>query len=480
VFRKQQGSDKRTAEDRARAAAERAERRAEREGGDPEPPPPETFGTPATPAGQRATAEVPEFFEDEPTVRRISDEPDAVAGEPEAAEPAPGRFADEPAAEPAPPPRRATAVEDRPAPLAPRRIPPNRTAALTPRARPGGRWRRRIGAVIALALIGGALYLINAIFQPFHGGGEGSVRVSIPSGADAGQIGDVLAAKGVVDNAGYFEVNATLTRRRGKLRPGNYTLQRNMSYGEAIEALMQGPKVKVVETTQITLPEGPSRRELAPIVRKSGIEGDYLRASGSRAALRQVRRLGAPRRARTTEGFLFPATYELVEGSPAADLVDKQLEAFRTNFRDVDLSYAKRKNLTRYDVLIIASLVEREAQLARERPLIAAVIYNRLSRGMPLGIDATIRYETRNWTRPIRVSELEADTPYNTRLRRGLPPTPIGNPGKASLRAAAKPSRKGYLFFVRKPGKSGEHAFSSTNAQFEKDVARYQASRGGP
>ena len=128
-------------------------------------------------------------------------------------------------------------------------------------------------------------------------------------------------------------------------------------------------------------------------------------------------------------------------------------------------------------MLIIASLVEREAQLDKERPLIASVIYNRLRDGMPLGIDATIRYETRNWQRPIRQSELDADTPYNTRLRRGLPPTPIGNPGLKSIKAAARPAKTDYLFFVRKPGKTGEHAFSSTNAQFERDSARYQASR---
>jgi UPF0755 protein len=96
---------------------------------------------------------------------------------------------------------------------------------------------------------------------------------------------------------------------------------------------------------------------------------------------------------------------------------------------------------------------------------------------MPLGIDATIRYAENNWSRPLRVSELERDGPYNTRLRRGLPPTPIGNPGLASLKAAARPARRSFLFFVRKPGKTGEHAFSSTNAQFERDVARYQASR---
>jgi uncharacterized YceG family protein len=145
----------------------------------------------------------------------------------------------------------------------------------------------------------------------------------------------------------------------------------------------------------------------------------------------------------------------------------------------VSLSYAKRKHLTRYDLLIIASMIEREAQLPRERALVSAVIYNRLKQGMPLGIDATIRYYTNNWQRPIRQSELQADEPYNSRINRGLPPTPIGNPGLASLKAAAKPANKPYLFYVRKPGNSGAHAFSSTDAQFARDVKKYQDSRGG-
>ncbi len=170
----------------------------------------------------------------------------------------------------------------------------------------------------------------------------------------------------------------------------------------------------------------------------------------------------------------------MITGASASDLVERQLDAFRENIAKVDLRAARRRNLTRYDVLIIASMVEREAQLPRERPLIAAVMYNRLKEGIPLGIDATIRYQINNWERPLRVSELKRDTPYNTRTRRGLPPTPIGNPGIASIKAAANPAKTKYLFFVRKPGKTGEHAFSKTNSQFERDVARYQASRGGP
>ena len=377
-----------------------------------------------------------------------------------------------------------TAVDDRPTP--PRRAAPPRRAVRRPppprRSRPsgGGYWGRRLLALVALLLIPAALYLINATFQPLHGEGSGSVRVSVPDGADAGAIGDLLAAKGVVGSGTFFELNATLTGRRGGLRPGDYTLRQDMSYGDAIDALTKGPKVRVVPTVNVTVPEGPSIRETAPIVDEGPLKGSYRKAASEPRVLRRVRRLGAPRATDTAEGFLFPATYTLVDGSPARDLVSKQLAAFRDNFAQLDLSAARRKNLTRYDVLIIASLVEREAQLARERPLIASVIYNRLRDGTPLGIDATIRYGIQNWSRPLRVSELEADSPYNSRLRRGLPPTPIGNPGLASLKAAAKPARTDYFFFVRKPGDSGEHAFSETNAEFERDVARYQESRGGP
>jgi uncharacterized YceG family protein len=361
----------------------------------------------------------------------------------------------------------------------PRRTPPPRRRPPAPRRAPrGSHVRRRIAALLAIALLGAALYALNATFQPFHGEGEGSVQVTVPEGADAGAIGSLLQEKGVVDSARFFEVNATVTNRRGKLRPGGYTLLQGMSNGAAIDALVTGPKAKVVKTVNVTVPEGLSIREAASQVDKGPLKGSYLKAARSERTLRKLRALGAPRGTRTAEGFLFPATYTLVNGAPARNLVDRQLASFRENLGKVDLSYAKRKNLTRYDVLIIASMVEREAQLDRERPLVSAVIYNRLKQGMTLGIDATIRYYENNWARPLRVSELERDSPYNTRLNRGLPPTPIGNPGLASIKAAANPARgKDYLFYVRKPGDSGEHAFSSTDAQFQRDVAKYQASR---
>jgi peptidoglycan lytic transglycosylase G len=423
----------RTPEDRKRAAEERAARRAARERGEHYEPPPEP---PRQPDPERQ-------FQPLPSTRRA-----AVADRP--------------------PVSRAARAQRIGKPGRPT-LPPS-----SPKPR---RWFRRVMALLALLFIGAALYVINATFQPLRDEREqeGAVPVQIPPGADAGRIGRLLERKGVIEDARFFELNATLTLRRTKLRTGNYVLRRNMTNGSAIDALLQGPKVRVVKTFDVAVPEGLSRREAAPILDRSGVEGSYLRASGSDEARARARRLGLPKGTKTIEGFLFPATYELKAGASARVLVDEQLDAFRDRFGAVDLTRAKRMNLSRYDVVKIASLIERETPSDKERPLISSVIYNRLELGEVLGIDATIRYAENNWSRPLLRSQLEKDTPYNTRINPGLPPTPIGNPGLASLKAAAKPANTDYRFYVAKPGAC--HAFAKTNAQHERNVAAYEAAR---
>jgi UPF0755 protein len=244
-----------------------------------------------------------------------------------------------------------------------------------------------------------------------------------------------------------------------------------MSHGAALDALAAGPPPNIVT---ITIPEGRSRPEIAEIV-GGQLEGDYLAASRRSPALdpREYDGKGA----RDLEGFLFPATYELKRGQPVGELVSQQLSAFRRQFEQVDLRYAHSKNLTDYDVLIIASMVEREASLPQERPLIASVIYNRLREGMPLGIDATLRFALNQWDRPLTESELASPSPYNTRGTPGLPPGPIGNPGLASIRAAAHPARTRFLYFVVKPGGDGAHAFARTDAEHQRNVERYNRAR---
>jgi UPF0755 protein len=348
---------------------------------------------------------------------------------------------------------------------------------------PGGPRRRRrslrgrLLPLLALAILAVVVVGALVLFQPF-GSAEGArVQVTISSGSSAREIGDLLADAGVVNSALLFSVRATLSGKRDSLRSGSFTLRRDMSYGNAIAALSKQDVSSKPPTVDVTIPEGRSRREIVAIARAAGLHGSYLEASKRfRGALNPFR-YDAPPGTRALEGFLFPATYELKAGAPARDLVERQLTAFRENFARVDLRRARRKNLTGYDVLIIASMVEREAKLARERPLIAAVIYNRLKDGIPLGIDATTRYALNKPSGALTTSELEMDSPYNTRKRAGLPPTPIGNPGLSSLRAAAAPAKVGYRYFVVKPGTCGEHAFSNTMEQFQRDSERYNVAR---
>jgi UPF0755 protein len=299
--------------------------------------------------------------------------------------------------------------------------------------------------------------------------------VVVPQGSSLGDIADLLEGEGVVASSSFFELRARLSGRSGDLKPGPYTLQQDMAYTDVLDVLEQGVPPNVV---MVTIPEGRSRAEIAPLVRK--LDGNYRRAT-RRSALLDPSDYGAEG-ARNLEGFLFPATYELKKGQPVRKLVDQQLTTFKERFEQVDLSFAKRRNLTPYDVLIIASLVEREAAVAKERRLIASVIYNRLRNDLRLDIDATTRFAVGNWKRPLLQSELENPSPYNTRVHAGLPPGPIGNPGLASIKAAARPAKTNFLFYVVKPGTCIEHNFSATDAQFQRDVATYdraRAARGG-
>jgi len=189
----------------------------------------------------------------------------------------------------------------------------------------------------------------------------------------------------------------------------------------------------------------------------------YRRVANTAAELpKGFRKVKAPH----LEGFLFPATYEFTEDTTAKQLIDLQLAAFERAWSQLDLKYAKSKNLTPYDVLIIASMVEKEVQVPKERPLVAAVIYNRLKADLPLGIDATIRYGLGiPPTKAIRQSQLESRNPYNTRVHQGLPPTPIASPGLASLQAAAHPANVDHLYFIRKAD-CRSHFFTASEQEF--------------
>lgn len=227
---------------------------------------------------------------------------------------------------------------------------------------------------------------------------------------------------------------------------------------------------------RIIFPEGTSVRQMADQaahVRRIAIERRHVTPllSGKTYAAAAAR--ATPPRAfvpflkrRSIEGFLFPAGYDFFPSSTAASLIARQIETFEQRWQTVDLRGARARKQSPYDVLTIASLIERETAVAAERPLVAAVISNRLARGMPLAIDASLRYGLGiQGTRPLRVEHLRSDTPYNTHRFKGLPPTPITNPGLPSLRAAARPAAVNYLYYLRKPH-SRHHFFTASEAEF--------------
>jgi uncharacterized YceG family protein len=350
------------------------------------------------------------------------------------------------------------------------------------RGGPAGALLRHPFRILAAVVVILVLLFVNSLFQPLNSGGSGRVEVKIPKGSGVGEVGDLLEKRGVIDgsylglvNAStLFQMRVTLDGKRGDLIAGPHAMQKGMSYGDAISALSEEPSAKAKPgIVTVTIPEGYNRKEAAQLVKEDGLTGNYLKATVKSKSFNPSKYGG--KGAKTLEGFLFPDTFEMKSHSPVANLVQLQLQDFKRRIKHVNMKYAKSKNLTVFDVLTIASIIEHEAGVAGQRKLVAAVIYNRLHEGMTLGSDATVRFATGNYDQPLTQKQLESESPYNTRVHAGLPPGPIDSPGLAAIDAAAHPSKAGYLFFVTSPD-CKKLAFAKTEAEFERDVARYEAS----
>ncbi|MGH2716035.1 MAG: endolytic transglycosylase MltG [Thermoleophilaceae bacterium] len=248
-------------------------------------------------------------------------------------------------------------------------------------------------------------------------------------------------------------------------------------------SVAQSGVVREEPVLRIIFPEGFSARQMVDrvaAVRRIAIKKRAVtpRLTG-RAYAAATRRAQVPKqfvaqmKRSSIEGFLFPSLYEFSRTTSGAELVARQIAVFEQRWRTVDLRAARARGRTPYDVLTIASMVERETVAPEERRLVAAVIYNRLERGMALGIDATLRYGLGvPGTRPLTKAHFQSNTPYNTRRFKGLPPTPIGNPGLASIMAAARPANVDYLYYVRKPDRI-HHFFTADDEEFCEKAREY-------
>lgn len=291
------------------------------------------------------------------------------------------------------------------------------------------------------------------------------VTVDVPAGADTTRIADVLATSGVIDNATMFRLRARLLGIDGKLRPGTYEFETGMAY-EAVEAsLVAGPPIAY---TTVTIPEGFTAEQIgARLERDAGIPADEFvslalggadRFSAEHPYLEDVY-------AGSLEGYLFPKTYRIVEGSTAAEVIELMLDQFDREFATVERDDPPASALSVHQFVTLASMIEREARLPEERPLVASVVYNRLALGMRLQVDATIEYVIKENRPRLLERDLAVESPYNTYRNAGLPPGPIASPGLDSLRAAAVPSDTDYLYYVL-TGSDGSHTFTVTYEEF--------------
>jgi UPF0755 protein len=294
--------------------------------------------------------------------------------------------------------------------------------------------------------------------------------VVVPEGAGTTRIGRLLEDRGVVASALGFRIAAFLDGSADEIEAGSYTLDRNLTARAALAELLEGPDGE--SFVNVTFPEGSWLTDFARI---AGRETHLAR----NRFLRLARRGGVRARLRpddidTLEGLLFPSTYQVVRRDTPRSLLERLVSELEQQMSNIDLRRVTEMGYTPYEVVIVASMVEAEARVPGDRKRIAAVIYNRLGSDMMLGIDATVSYALGEHRESLTQEDLEVDSPYNTRRYGGLPPTPIGAPGRASLEAAAAPADGDWLYYVVADC-SGNHAFSESYEQFLADKAAYRA-----
>ena len=336
-------------------------------------------------------------------------------------------------------------------------------AAATPPLRRAGRWWKVLLGIVAVGLV----VLLVAGFWVYRkidpaGDPGAQVSVEIPRGSSTARIAELLAAADVVSDARVFRIY-TRVDGGGPWQAGTYTFRENSSMDDAIAVLDAGPQISY---TRLTIPEGYTLEQVA--ARVGQVPGRSAQRFLELANSGTVRSQFQPENVTSLEGLLFPDTYSLDDNDDEARILQRMVQAMDQRLVELGVpEKAPALGVTPYELVIIASMIEREARVPDERPKVARVVYNRLERGMRLGIDATTRYELERPTGPLRKSELERDTPYNTRTRAGLPPTPISMPGAASLDGAANPADGPWIYYVI-ADERGHHTFATTDAEFQR------------
>lgn len=320
-----------------------------------------------------------------------------------------------------------------------------------------------IGGVFVAGIGMGAWYILMP-----PGGGKTAV-IDIPQGETGSAVAEKLEKAEIIRDARLFKIVMKVTNSAKDIKPGKYELNQNMTMMEILHRIKTGEgKIRL-----ITIPEGLTLKEIAGLLEEKKIvsRNDFLSAAADNSFFINGNKVDS------IEGYLLPDTYDFPARFTAGDIIKRLMKEF--DDRAVPL-YIKLKDklprkMTLKEIVILASLIEREAQVPSERPVIASVYYNRLKKGMKLQCDATVQFALGKQKEVLKYSDLEVKSPYNTYLHEGLPPGPIANPGLESIKAALQPETTNYLFYVRNDVKNdGSHIFSRTLSEHNSAIVKYQ------
>lgn len=342
------------------------------------------------------------------------------------------------------------------------------------------KWKWRAGKFpairpnIVLAVLGLAflvmLYVLVALSPVSSKSRARDIVVAIPQQSTAKQVGALLKNSNLIRSPFVFIIYARWKDLDGRIKAGEYLFNNGFSTPEILRELVDGRLA--VET--FTVPEGFTIAQVADLLGAKGlVNRDEFLTVAAQEDFTYYFLQERPKGERRLEGYLFPDTYQITRGDTVHLIIDLMLKRFEREMEDLNYpAQAEKIGLTLHEALTIASLVEREARIDAERPLISGVIHNRMDQSMLLQIDATIQYALGTNKPQIYYKDLEIDSPYNTYRNDGLPPGPIAMPGRSSLLAAVDPAETDYLYYVAKS--DGSHAFATNFEDHKANKARYQ------
>ncbi len=329
---------------------------------------------------------------------------------------------------------------------------------------------KRVLVVLLLLILvvgGGGAYVASQLSQPFQGFSQ-PVMIEFPHGTSSSKMANALAEKGVIAHPWLF-LAARVVRRGQKLQAGEYQFTKAASALDVFGRIARGD----IYYMELLVPEGYNMFDVADAVAKLGTMSteSFLAAARDPSLIKDL-----DPKATSLEGYLFPNTYRVYRKTTAHEICRMMTNEFRARWKS--LAQTQNAPMTIHDAVTLASLVEREARLGQEQPLVASVFQNRLRMGMKMGCDPTVVYAALlegRYRGTIYQSDLASENPYNTYVHEGLPPGPIANPGVGSIVAALTPQTTPFLYFVAKADGSGGHTFSETLVQHEAAVAHYRS-----